>query len=168
MKRMFLILAALFMAITAFAQYNDVTSDLMTTKNGSLYLGSEKITKENVQMVFADAEYQERWKNINAGYKTGLGLTIGGSTLTVAGVTMLGCFLKERMLYDTRSIWLDLFGHLDDDLDDNLNGLKGESTLAWSGDIMLCIGIPVLLAGIPTLCVYKSKLKDLAEDYTAS
>lgn len=168
MKRMIFILAAVFMATTAFAQYNDTATDFMTMKKGSLWLGQEKITKENVQIVFSDVEFQERWRNVNTGYKTGLGLTIGGSALTAAGVTLVACFLDDRMLFETKSIWLDLFGNSKDGLEDALNGLKEESVLALSGDIMVSVGIPILLAGIPTLCVYKSRMKNLAEDYNAS
>ena len=168
MKRMIFILAALFMATTAFAQYNDAATDFMTMKKGSLWLGQEKITKENVQIVFSYVEFQERWRNVNTGYKTGLGLTIGGSALTAAGVTLVACFLDDRMLFETKSIWLDLFGNSKDGLEDALNGLKEESVLALSGDIMVSVGIPILLAGIPTLCVYKSRMKNLAEDYNAS
>ncbi len=165
MKRLILIWASLLIATAAFAQYHDGADDFMKMKKGSLWLGTEKITKENVQVVFSDAEFQERWRKADAGYKTGLGLTIGGSALTAAGATLLGCFYKHRMLYDSKSMWEVIFGQ---DIADDIEGFRGEKAAAWSGEIMLYAGIPVLLAGVPTLCVYKSRMKNLAEDYNAS
>lgn len=165
MKRLIMIWASLLIATAAFAQYHDGADEFMTMKKGSLWLGAEKITKENVQMVFSDAEYQERWRKVNAGYKTGLGLTIGGSALTAAGAALLGSFYKHRMMYDTRSIWVMIFGK---DFTDDIETLRGEHIAAWSGEVMLYVGIPVLLAGVPTLCVYKSRMNGLAEDYNAS
>ena len=165
MKRLILIWASLLIATAAFAQYHDGADELMKMKKGSLWLGEEKITKENVQMVFSDAEYQERWRKANAGYKTGLGLTIGGSALTAAGATLLGCFYVKSMIYDTRSVWEVIFGQ---DIAAEIEDFRGEKTVTLSGEVMICVGIPVLLAGIPTLCVYNSRMKNLAEDYNAS
>ena len=150
MKRLLMIVLSFALAsVCASAQYrNDVAVDsldgIMVKKGGALMLDGMKIAKEGAQLHIP--EYYDRWRKANAGYKTGLGLTIAGSYLTVQALASYAFFRTkhEPLLLDP------------------------VAAKCFSGITCIhsaCLAIPCLIAGIPTLCVYNSRLKELARDY---
>ena len=150
MKRLLMIVLSFALAsVCASAQYtNDVAVDsldgIMVKKGGTLVLDGVEVLRNNAPEVMA--EDYERWRKTNTGYKVGLGLTIAGSYLTVQALASYAFFRTkhEPLLLDP------------------------VAAKCYSGITCIhsaCLAIPCLIAGIPTLCVYNSRLKQLARDY---
>ncbi|MBQ6709559.1 MAG: hypothetical protein IJ271_06750 [Bacteroidales bacterium] len=161
MKRLLMIVLSFALAsVCASAQYrNDVAVDsldgIMVKKGGALMLDGMKIAKEGAQLHIP--EYYDRWRKANAGYKTGLGLTIAGCALGAIHVVSYWP-LCEAVRQDPPG-WLF---PINKDFEDPFFVFSGYLMTAtfWTA-------IPCILAGVPTLCVYNSRLKHIASDYNA-
>ena len=91
--RLFALILALSSALNASAQYKDESS-VMKIKGSKVYLGDEKQTLEQAQLLFSDVAGIDRsadYLKYRHWYKAGLGMTIGGASLmALGGLTYLG------------------------------------------------------------------------------
>ena len=162
MKKLLFVVLFAFATVCASAQYKgDVAVDslggIMVKKGGTLVLDGVKILSNNAPEVMA--EDYDRWRKTDIGYKVGKGLTITGSALlaTSAGcITYILCY-QAPTVSENKNLWEVL-----DELDRDYYGLD---QLARIATIASYAAIPCILAGIPTLCVYNSRLKQIATDY---
>ena len=153
MKKVLLVVLFAFATVCASAQYKgDVAVDslggIMVKKGGTLVLDGVEILRNNAPEVMA--EDYERWRKTDLGYKVGKGLTITGSLLAVSALASYA----YATLYDPTKHESLIFD-------------PAASKIYWGFASVqsACLAIPCLVAGIPTLCVYNSRLKQLATDY---
>lgn len=158
MKRHFFFFVIVFMGINAMAQNNlsekDFGNKPIDIKGSRVFVEDFKLDKYSAASCFSSLngidKSSDYLKN-RAGYKTGLGLTIGGASLAFAGsVTTLFGFIAGVS-----------------------KGLVGHETLG--ADIAIGVGIcsvfagsACFVAGIPTVCVYKKRLNRLEKEYNTS
>ncbi|MBR5810098.1 MAG: hypothetical protein IKY36_01810 [Bacteroidales bacterium] len=162
MKKMSLVVLFALATVCASAQYKgDVAVDslggIMVKKGGTLVLDGVKILGNNAPAVMA--EDYDRWRKADLGYKIGKGLTITGSALlatSVGCITYILCYDSPTVSED-KSLW-EVLDELDKDY-------YVQDKLACIATIASYAAIPCILAGVPTLCVYNSRLKQLATDY---
>lgn len=154
MKRHILLLLLVFLGINAMAQ--NISTDVIDKKpidiRGSrVYVEGNKLDKYSAAACFSSIGGVDRSKEYlkyRKGYKTGLGLTIGGASLAVVGFgAALGGFVASY------------FGDISTEAGD---------AVMITGYFSVITGSLCFLAGIPTACVYKAKLNRLEKDYNAS
>lgn len=160
-KLLFVVLFAL-ATVGASAQYKgDVAVDslggIMVKKGGTLVLDGVEILRNNAPGVMA--EDYERWRKTDLGYKVGKGLTITGSALmatSLGSIIYIMCY-KAPTVSENKDFWEVL-----DEVNRDYYGLE---QLAYIHIGAGYAAITCLAAGIPTLCVYNSRLKQIATDY---
>lgn len=156
--RLFAIILALSSALNASAQYKDESS-VMKIKGSKVYLGDEKQTLEQAQLLFSDVAGIDRsadYLKYRHWYKAGLGMTIGGASLmALGGLTYLGTAVYAIIA----GVPLALTGN---------DMPAGVDIAAWTSVISLIGGAAVTIAGIPVLCIYENKLDDMADEYNSS
>lgn len=160
MKRhIFLLLFALF-GMSAMAQgvsTGDIAGKSPIDIRGSMvYVDDCRLSKHSAAACFSSLGGVDRsadYLKYRAGYKTGLGLTIGGASLAVvgAGTAFVG-FVKA----------------LQGAFDNNDHNSAGAEAVMYIGAGSCVIGAACFLAGIPTICVYKTRLNRLEKVYNAS
>lgn len=159
MKKFLLILCFLTFAISASAQYAELPGQSLSYKNGKLWDGKEKITKGKADLYFSDLNGVDRsvdYTKYRAGYKAGLGLIIGGSSLTVAGALVTGGAAVTAIV-----LAFPAAAGADPSIFD------GVHVSLVVGSASFITGVAALVSGIPTICVYKKKLKNLGYDYNS-
>lgn len=148
MKRLIVILFTLCLtAWCASAQY--ARPSVLNVRAGKVFADGVKMTEGEAFNLFADLNGYNRsfdYQNYRNGYKTGAGLMIGG-----AGAFVLG--------------WCTFYGGVMSVL---LNGVTGAAPMIMAGSILFYGGAGCMIAGIPVLCVYNSRIKDLAHAYNYS
>ena len=156
MKRhIFLLLFAL-IGMSAMAQYSN--TEVMWNKpidmRGSrVFVDDYKLDKYSAAACFSSldgVDWSGEYLKYRAGYKTGLGLTIGGAALIPVGCGMLygGAFWAYVALSDA--------------------GSYAGMSVMFLGAGAVVAGTACFLAGIPTLCVYKTRLNRLEKKYNTS
>ena len=158
MKGHIILLLIVFMGIGAMAQnaaQEPVTNGKPIKMLGSMvYVDGKKLDKENAVACFASLDGVDRsadYLKYRAGYKTGLGLTIGGASLAVVGFGSAFYGFVTALA----------------------KGLAGEDALGseivlYSGVTAMAVGGACFVAGIPTICVYKTRLNRLKKAYNLS
>lgn len=155
MKRHIFLLLFTLIGMSAMAQYSNpgVENEPIDIRGSRVFVDGFKLDKYNAAACFSSIDGVDRsaeYLKYRAGYKTGLGLTIGGAALVPVGYgmfiggfvwawnaeTMAGCIAGEAVLF------------------------LGAGSIVAGG---LCV-----LAGIPTLCVYKTRLNRLEKKYNTS
>lgn len=165
-KLLFVVLFAL-ATVCASAQYKgDVAVDslggIMVKKGGTLVLDGVKVRGHNAETMIP--EYYDRWRKVNLGYNIGLGLTTTGCTLFI---TSAAAYMYARNNAPAPpSTWAELvefYEHITS-IDSYRDFMPWERALIESARLKY-LSFPFLVAGIPTLCVYNSRLKQLATAY---
>ncbi len=158
MKRHILFLIAVLVGMSAMAQssYDDAALDKkpIEIRGSKVYVGREKLDKSSAAACFSSVDGVDRSRDYlryRAGYKAGLGLTIGGASLAVVG---LGSAFAGFITALTK-------------------GFAGQNTLLpeiamYLGAGSVVVGSACFVAGIPTICVYKKRLNRLERQYNAS
>lgn len=155
MKRhIFLLLFAL-IGMSAMAQYSNpgVENEPIDIRGSRVFVDGFKLEKYNAAACFSSIDGVDRsaeYLKYRAGYKTGLGLTIGGVALMPVGYGMfLGGFIWAWNAETTAGC------------------IAGEAVMLLGAGSIVAGGLCVL-AGIPTLCVYKTRLNRLEKKYNTS
>ena len=122
-------------------------------KGSRVFQGGEKLSKEEAVLLMSDIngmDMSDDYLKYRKGYKAGLGMTIGGASLALVGAagTVTSVLLALPYAFAGK-----------------------ESTMldVALGTSMVCAvgGIAVMIAGIPTLCVYKKRLNGLETEISA-
>lgn len=142
--------------MSAMAQYSN--TEVMWNKpidmRGSrVFVDDYKLDKYSAAACFSSldgVDWSGEYLKYRAGYKTGLGLTIGGAALIPVGCGMLygGAFWAYVALSDA--------------------GSYAGMSVMFLGAGAVVAGTACFLAGIPTLCVYKTRLNRLEKKYNTS
>lgn len=122
-------------------------------KGSRVFQSGEKLSKEEAVLLMSDIngmDMSDDYLKYRKGYKAGLGMTIGGASLALVGAagTVTSVLLALPYAFAGK-----------------------ESTMldVALGTSMVCAvgGIAVMIAGIPTLCVYKKRLNGLETEISA-
>jgi hypothetical protein len=155
MKRhIFLLLFAL-IGMSVMAQYSNpgVENEPIDIRGSRVFVDGFKLDKYNAAACFSSIDGVDRsaeYLKYRAGYKTGLGLTIGGAALMPVGYGMfLGGFIWAWNAETTAGC------------------IAGEAVMLLGAGSIVAGGLCVL-AGIPTLCVYRTRLNRLEKKYNTS
>lgn len=159
MKRHILLLLFALIGMSAMAQYSNTGVQEKKTvdiKGSRVFVDGVKLDKYSAAACFSSVDgvdMSDDYLKYRAGYKTGLGLTIGGASLAVvgAGTAFVG-FVKA----------------LQSAFDNNDHNSAGAEAVMYIGAGSCVIGAACFLAGIPTICVYKTRLNRLEKAYKAS
>lgn len=156
MKRIIVVLIAVLAAVSASAQYADMENRTVDIKGSRVFVDGEKLSKEAATSLFADLNGVDRsgdYLKYRKGYKAGLGMVIGGASLVSAGALVMGGGAVSALIL---GIPVALTG---EDMP------KGVDIALGVGCGAMIAGAAVLVAGIPTLCVYKSRLNNLEASF---
>lgn len=150
MKKLVLVFAAMFVTIVASAQYATETAS-MRVKGSTIYLDGNKLSQEEAATFLGSAG--DEYLNNRKGYKVGLGLSVGGASLTaVSGFTFLVTSAVTAVVAPFSAL-----GEKDIPA-----GIKTTLFVSAGGFV---IGAAAMLAGIPTAAVYQSRIKKLSKEY---
>lgn len=147
MKRIVFLIVSCLMAYAASAQ------TVVDIKGSRVFQSGEKLSKEEAVLLMSDIngmDMSDDYLKYRKGYKAGLGMTIGGASLALVGAagTVTSVLLALPYAFAGK-----------------------ESTMldVALGTSMVCAvgGIAVMIAGIPTLCVYKKRLNGLETEISA-
>lgn len=140
----------------AMAQYSStevLEKKPIDIRGSRVFVDDYKLDKYSAAACFSSldgVDWSGEYLKYRAGYKTGLGLTIGGAAMMPVGYFMfVGGFIcawtadTDAGLYTGEALML----------------LGAGSTVA---------GAACFLAGIPTLCIYKTRLNRLEKKYNTS
>lgn len=158
MKRLFLAVFALLIAVSASAQYAiDPSSPSEIRVRGSkIICDGEKLTKDQAAVLFSDfggLDRGEEYLSNRAGYRTGVGLSAGGAAVFVVGVPASYVATAFAVAYGLAA------------------GLGGEEVpvgipiALYSTYGATLAGALIMLAGIPTAAVYQHRIKTMANEY---
>lgn len=128
-------------------------------KRARVFQDGQKLTKDQAAALFSDVNGMDMsgdYLKNRSGYRTGLGLIIGGSSLLSAGALIMGGGAVSAVIL---GIPMALTG---DDMP------KGVDIALGVGCGAMIAGAAALVAGVPTLCVYKSRLKNMGEEYNCA
>lgn len=137
------------------AQYSNpgVENEPIDIRGSRVFVDGFKLDKYNAAACFSSIDGVDRsaeYLKYRAGYKTGLGLTIGGAALMPVGYGMfLGGFIWAWNAETTAGC------------------IAGEAVMLLGAGSIVAGGLCVL-AGIPTLCVYSTRLNRLEKKYNTS
>lgn len=153
-KLLFLVLFAT-ISWAASAQFA-YESSAIRIRGSRVFMVGEQLPLEAATACFTNLNGVDRsgdYLKYRKGYKTGLGLTIGGAALaSVGSVTLLGSFIAALSIGLSASF-------------------AGEEVPQWidvalvSSAAAVAGGTAAFVAGIPTMCVYKNRLNKLEKAY---
>lgn len=155
MKRYIFLLLVVFASVNAMAQVmeQEALADGTPIKmlGSMVYKNNRKLDKKSAAECFSmlnGVDRSEDYLKYRAGYKTGLGLTIGGASLALAGfgASLVGVLVALPYAFAGEE-------H------------QGADIAIYSGVGAMIAGGACFVAGIPTLCVYKTRLNRLKKDY---
>lgn len=164
MKRVLSFCIGIVVSMSAFAQYMQDTTALsdpvsLRSKGCRIYAGAERLNKREAAAYFADMNGTDKsadYLRYRRAYHAGVGLTVTGSVVvgTGLGLTVVGGIVALVTL--------------------PFAALGGESTMPDElfvvpkiGAYTTLAGVVFWAAGIPTLCVYKKRIRTLVSDYNA-
>lgn len=156
MKRFILALFTIFLAVSSYAQY----AQPIKSRGSQIICEGKKLTKDQAITLFSDVNGEDRGQDYlkyRNGYKTGLGLSIGGASLAVVGTTV---FLGGAVTALVAGIPLSIGGATEMP--------AGVNEAIIGGAVAGISGAAIMLAGIPTAIVYQVRMKNLASDYNKS
>ena len=153
MKRHILLLLFALMGISAMAQGGStglIGKKPIDIYGSKVYIDNYELDKYDAATCFSSLNGVDRsqdYLRYRKGYKTGLGLTIGGASLAVVGFgTSLAGFIAS-------------YGNM---------SAEAADAVIVTGYFSAIAGTLCFLAGIPTVCVYKARLNRLEEKYNTS
>lgn len=156
MKRFFFVLLSLFLAVSSYAQY----AEPIASRGSRIIYEGQKLTKEQAATLFSNVngeDYGGKYLQYRKGYKTGLGLSIGGASLAAVGSTV---FLGGAVS--------GLIVAIPSGMSGNDEMVKRVDAAITAGTICAISGAAIMLAGIPTAVVYQKRIKKMASEYNAS
>lgn len=167
MKNILLILSLILVGYAASAQ----THTPVEIKGSRVFMEGKRLTKSEAVSLFSDfhgADRSSEYLRYRSAYKTGLGLTVGGSVLTLGGGFT---FVTGVAVVVAGGITLPLFAGVDviagtDTSSEYSSEIFGKANTILNVGLFATLGgIAMLASGIPTMCVYNSRLNHMEEDY---
>ena len=158
MKRHIILLLIAFLGIGAMAQNVQqepaVAGKPIKMLGSMVYMDGKKLNKDNAAACFSSLDGVDRsadYLKYRAGYKAGLGLTIGGVSLAAVGFgsTLVGVLVALPHAFAGEE-------HL------------GSDIAIYSGVTAMAVGGACFVAGVPMICVYKTRLNRLKKAYNLS
>lgn len=157
MKRHIILLLIAFISIGAMAQnvaQEPVVGKPIKMLGSMVYMDGKKLNKESAAACFSSLDGANRsadYLKYRAGYKAGLGLTIGGASLAVVGFgsAFVGVLVALPHAFAGEE-------HL------------GSEIAMYTGIGAMVAGGACVLAGVPMICVYKTRLNRLKKAYNLS
>lgn len=145
MKKIFMVILAAVVSLTASAQYADTD---LTVKGGCVYADGVRLSDDQAAACFRNVYGIDRsadYIRYAKGYRRGLGMTIAGGTAFVAGGTVFAVGFSKILMK-------------------GIGGaeFKKAQTMAIASSFVTLGGAVVTLVGIPTLTRNSSRLHDLA------
>ncbi|MBO5865078.1 MAG: hypothetical protein J6Q73_03395 [Bacteroidaceae bacterium] len=157
MKRHVLLLLLAFIGIGAMAQEfstDEIGKSPIDIRGSRVFVEDYQLDKYTAATCFSSLngiDMSQDYLKYRKGYKVGAGLLIGGASLTVVGFgTTLAAFVSAFSAGLTSK---------NCDVEDFFLGV---------GVVSMVTGSLCFLAGIPTICVYKTKLNRLEKKYNTS
>lgn len=150
MKKIIMLICAMTMALTASAQY--AGTDLIV-KKGHIYSDGIRLDDDQAVACFRDiygTDLSADYLKYAQGYRRGLGMTIGGGTAFLAGVSVSAVGFSKILM----------------------KGIGGESfrraqTMTIASSFVTIGGAVVMLVGIPKMTKNTTRLNALAAYYNA-
>ena len=167
MKRLLQILSLILVGYAASAQ----THTPVEIKGSRVFMEGKRLTKSEAVSLFSDfhgADRSSEYLRYRSAYKTGLGLTVGGSVLTLGGGFT---FVTGVAVVVAGGITLPLFAGVDviagtDTSSEYSSEIFGKANTILNVGLFATLGgVAMLASGIPTMCVYNSRLNHMEEDY---
>ncbi len=158
MKRILLSLLAAMVSLAASAQYASVPHSELEVRGSSIFCDGEKLSKDQAAALFSDfggVDRSDEYLRYRKGYRTGVGLSVGGASVMVVG---------GAAAYVTTAITVIAGAGA------SLSGepLPKELEAALYGTYAAtAAGALMMLAGIPTASVYQHRIKKMSKDYNA-
>lgn len=158
MKRHIILLLIAFLGIGAMAQNVQqepaVAGKPIKMLGSMVYMDGKKLNKDNAAACFSSLDGVDRsadYLKYRAGYKAGLGLTIGGVSLAAVGFgsTLVGVLVALPHAFAGEE-------HL------------GSEIAIYTGFGAMAVGGACFVAGVPMICVYKTRLNRLKKAYNLS
>ncbi len=158
MKRHIILLFIAFLGIGAMAQNLQpepaVAGKPIKMLGSMVYMDGKKLNKDNAAACFGSLDGVDRsvdYLRYRAGYKAGLGLTIGGVSLAAVGFgsTLVGVLVALPHAFAGEE-------HL------------GSEIAIYTGFGAMAVGGACFVAGVPMICVYKTRLNRLKKSYNLS
>lgn len=170
MKKLLLLLIGCLISIGASAQY--AVDDIDTLKGSRVFVDGEKVPNADFVAYLTSAyddSVAEAWSRNRNAYKTGLGLTIAGSSLMFCGslVFVTGFIAAAGTLITVPILGLGgiVAGDMQpagDYIDEGMSAAEKMITVGGSGALA---GLAMMASGIPVMCVYKKKLNAQFQEY---
>ena len=157
MKKFYVICVGLLIAVCASAQYVPGYSSL-ETKGSRVYADGVLLDKSAAASCFSNmdgADRSDEYLKYRSAYKAGLGLTIGGaSAIAVGSVTALVGLAATVVVAPAAAL--------------GGKEVPGKITgITIAGVSVMGIGVAALAAGIPTMSIYKKRIRDLSDSYNS-
>ena len=157
MKRIVLLMCIALISINTMGQYTPVDSinqKPIDIRGSRVFVEDMRLDKTAAAARFSSLGGVDRsmdYLKYRTGYKTGLGLTIGGASLAAVGygVSLVG-----------------LVGAIGNAFNEDTH--RWGDPIFYLGATSFVAGSLCLLSGIPTLCVYKTRLNRLEREYNTS
>lgn len=157
MKRFYVICIGLLIAVCASAQYVPGYSSL-ETKGSRVYADGVLLDKSAAASCFSNLDGADRsgeYLKYRSAYKAGLGLAIGGaSAVAVGSVTALVGLVATVVVAPAAAVG-------GEEIPEEITGT------AIAGVSVMGVGLAALVAGIPTMSIYKKRIKDLSDSYNS-
>ena len=158
MKR-FLLVIALFLITAAASQAQYAYPTEITSRGSKILVQGEKLTPDQATAMFTmvgGAEMGQDYLSYRKGYKVGVGLSVGGASMTVVGsatfltglIAGLVINLPASIAGEEPPVWPDV--------------------LIYAGGGAAVSGAAMMLAGIPTACVYRHRIKKVTAEYNST
>lgn len=157
MKRIWILFIIVFVGMNAAAQSSVVETSVNTAiniKGSRVFVQKQKLDKQSAADCFSSLNGVDRSRDYlkyRAGYKTGLGLTIGGLSLAAVGYLSTAVGLVVALPHAFAG-----------------EKSPGADFAIYAGVASMFAGGACFLAGIPTICVYKTRLNRLEKEYNTS
>ena len=149
MKRLILILGLIIASVSA-AQAQYAYPSELTSRGSKIIADGQKLTTHQAAKLFTEfggAQYGEDYLSNRKGYRTGITLSLTGPvTFAVGGVAYIVGGLMT----------------LDDDLS------PASYITYYTGAAMAVSGAIMTVTGIPTACIYWSRIKRTTKEYNAA
>ena len=157
MKRLLLAAFALVIAATASAQYVSSSPAEIKARGAKIICNGDKLTADQAAALFTDFGGQEKgneYLHNRKGYRTGVGLSVGGAAMVVVGLPASYIATAFAVAYGLSTIG---GGEVPVGVEIALYSTYG-ATVA---------GALIMLAGIPTASVYQHRIKKMSKEYNA-
>lgn len=174
MKKLFFLFLFVIISVTASAQFAG-SGHVVGLKGSKVYVDGVRISNDQVLAGFKDVQGQDlssQWQKSSNGYKTGVGLTVAGGSLAAGGSLTLCCGLIvgagtaiSLPVLGMPGLVTGDFGVAEDFAD---QGFSTAEKLITIGGTCALVGIVMTAAGIPTMCIYKNKMKGMLREASPS